>query len=201
MQNHNLIFKKYFKTKKIILFLILFFLFLGQIYLLNSNKNSAFTKESIKTASVDVGSNVADNLKYYKVVKVVDGDTVDVDLGGNVARVRLLGINTPEVVDPRKPVECFGKEASNRAKELLAGQEVSLEADVSQTDKDKYGRLLRYVRTKDGLFFNLEIIKEGYAYEYTYDVPYIYQIEFKAAQKDAEVNKLGLWKPGVCVSN
>ncbi|NTU99441.1 YHYH domain-containing protein [Candidatus Falkowbacteria bacterium] len=135
---------------------------------------------------------------YYKVVKVVDGDTVDVLIDGQTKRLRLIGINTPETVDPRKPVECFGKEASANAKKLLSGQEVSLEADDSQDSQDKYGRLLRYVRTKDGLFYNLEAIKQGYAYEYTYDIPYKYQKEFKAAQAEAQAAKVGLWADGAC---
>ncbi|MFA4818176.1 MAG: thermonuclease family protein [Parcubacteria group bacterium] len=136
--------------------------------------------------------------KYYKVVNVVDGDTIDVQLDGQTERLRLLGINTPEVVDPRKPVECFGREASAKAHELLDGQEVELEADPSQINRDKYSRLLRYARTKEGLFYNLEIIKLGYAYEYTYDLPYKYQTEFKAAQKEAQNKKAGLWADGAC---
>lgn len=136
--------------------------------------------------------------KYYSVVKVVDGDTVDVDIEGKVERLRLIGINTPETVDPRKPVECFGREASAKAKEWLEGREVSLEPDPSQAERDKYGRLLRYLKTKDGLFYNLEIIRQGYAYEYTYDVPYKYQQEFKTAQAEARAAGRGLWADGVC---
>ncbi|NTW22055.1 hypothetical protein HGA34_00745 [Candidatus Falkowbacteria bacterium] len=135
---------------------------------------------------------------YYKVVKVIDGDTIDVEIEGKAQRLRLIGINTPETVDPRRPVECFGKEASVKAKEFLNGQEVELESDPTQTDRDKYGRLLRYVRTKEGLFYNLEIIKQGYAYEYTYDNPYKYQKEFKSAQLEAKNSGRGLWADGAC---
>jgi endonuclease YncB( thermonuclease family) len=136
--------------------------------------------------------------KYYQVTKVVDGDTIAVNLEGKSETIRLIGINTPETVDPRKPVECFGIEASNKAKELLSGQQVSLESDASQDDRDKYGRLLRYIKTQNGLFYNLEIIKQGYAYEYTYNVPYKYRNEFKAAENYARTNKLGLWADGAC---
>ncbi|MCX6800541.1 MAG: thermonuclease family protein, partial [Candidatus Falkowbacteria bacterium] len=110
----------------------------------------------------------------------------------------LIGINTPETVDPRKPVECFGKEASAKAHLWLDNQEVKLETDNTQEDVDKYGRLLRYVKLKSGFFYNLEIIKQGYAYEYTYRYPYKYQKEFKAAEHFARENKTGLWAPGVC---
>lgn len=132
-----------------------------------------------------------DNL--YSVIKVVDGDTVDVSMGGVTERIRLIGINTPETVDPRKPVECFGVEASNKAKALLTGKKVSLESDSTQGELDKYNRLLRYVFLEDGANFNLLMIKEGYAYEYTYDIPYKYQAEFKQAQRDAQNGKIGLW--------
>jgi micrococcal nuclease len=112
------------------------------------------------------------------VVRVIDGDTVDVRLDGQVVRMRLIGIDTPEVVDPRQSVQCFGREASNKAHELLDGQTVALEADPSQDDKDRYGRLLRYVWLSDGRLFNQEMVAQGYAFEYTYDLPYKYQAEF-----------------------
>jgi micrococcal nuclease len=136
--------------------------------------------------------------KYFKVARVVDGDTIDIVINGKTERLRLIGINTPEVVDPRKTVECFGREASDNAKKLLSGQEVRVKADSTQDDRDKYGRLLRYVWRRDGLFYNLEAIKDGFAYEYTYQLPYIYQKDFKEAQIIAQENKLGLWADGAC---
>ncbi|MCX6796553.1 MAG: thermonuclease family protein [Candidatus Falkowbacteria bacterium] len=138
---------------------------------------------------------------YFQVTRVVDGDTIDVNLDNKIERIRLIGINTPEVVDPRRPVECFGQEASANAKKILSGQKIRIEADSSQDDRDKYGRLLRYVWRADGLFYNLEAIKQGYAYEYTYNLPYQYQAEFKAAQKFAEENQLGLWAESACADH
>lgn len=138
------------------------------------------------------------NSKYYLVTKVVDGDTIYVDIDGEEKAIRLIGINTPETVDPRRLVECFGKEASERAKELLLGKTVSLLTDDSQENIDKYGRLLRYAKIKDDFFYNLEIIKQGYAFEYTYKYPYKYQADFLKAQDYAKSNELGLWKPGAC---
>ena|SRR3989344_5055954 len=136
----------------------------------------------------------------YSVVKVVDGDTVDISIDGKVERVRLIGMNTPETVDPRKPVECFGKEASNRAKELLTGKTVKIKVDPNGDTRDKYDRLLLYIFLGDGTNYAKKMIMDGYAYEYTYDGSYKYQTEFKQAQKYAEDNKLGLWAPGVCQS-
>ena len=134
----------------------------------------------------------------YEVVEVVDGDTLDVETPGKIERLRLIGIDTPETVDPRKEVQCFGKEASNKAKELLSGQFVTLESDESQGERDKYKRLLRYVFLPDGTNFNLYMIAEGYAHEYTYDEPYKYQPEFKQAEIDARNNNKGLWSPDTC---
>lgn len=136
--------------------------------------------------------------QLYEVVRIVDGDTIDVSINGQIERLRLIGINTPETVDPRKPVECFGHKASNKAKELLAGKRVWLESDPAQGERDKYSRLLRYVFLEDGTNFNLAMIRDGYAYEYTYDEYYKYQTEFKTAQKYAEANKAGLWADETC---
>ncbi len=135
--------------------------------------------------------------KTYLVTRVIDGDTIDVSINQKNVRVRLIGINTPETVDPRRPVECFGQEASKKAKELLLNKMVSLEMDISQSDKDKYGRLLRYVRVGD-VFVNLEMITQGFAYEYTYITPYKYQKSFKLAQAEARTAKRGLWADGIC---
>ncbi len=134
----------------------------------------------------------------FLVDRVVDGDTLVVNVGGTLEKVRLIGLNTPETVDPRRPVQCFGHEASDKAKEMLVGKSVRLEADSSQDDRDKYGRLLRYVFLSDGTLFNKHMIEEGYGYEYTYRLPYKYQAEFKAAQGSAREKGKGLWAPGVC---
>lgn len=136
--------------------------------------------------------------ELFKVSKVIDGDTIDVEISGESKMLRLIGINTPETVDPRKPVQCFGLEASNKAKEILAGKNIVLEIDDSSGDRDKYGRFLRYVFLEDGTNFNKLMISEGYAYEYTYDVPYRYQNEFKKAEQEAREAKRGLWAENTC---
>ena len=135
---------------------------------------------------------------YYSVVKVVDGDTLSIDIDGQKQTLRLIGIDTPETVHPSKPVECFGREASAKAKEILAGQSIRIEKDTTQGDLDKYGRLLVYVFLKDGTNFNMMMIKQGFAYEYTYNLPYKYQQEFKLAEQTAREQKIGLWADNVC---
>jgi len=155
-----------------------------------------------------------DNLHFdYKVVDVVDGDTLDIErIDGDkafnidkIVRVSLLGISTPETVDPTKPVECFGREASIYLKDLADGKVVAVELDGSQGLIDKYGRVLAYVYVKDSgfqnnniSFVNEEEIKNGYAYEYTYDTPYKYQEEFKNMENIAKQKYEGLWSPETC---
>lgn len=134
----------------------------------------------------------------FSVVRVVDGDTIVIMRGGRNETLRLIGINTPETVDPRRPVECFGKEASAFASRVLSGAHVRVESDPSQGAKDKYGRTLAYIFLPDGTFFNLLLIREGYAYEYTYNEPYRYQKEFRDAEQIARVEGKGLWAEGAC---
>jgi len=132
----------------------------------------------------------------FKVVDVVDGDTIKVSLNGTVETIRLIGIDTPETVHPTKGVECFGKEASKKMNELVLNKYVKLQTDPTQDDEDRYGRLLRYVFLEDGTHINLKMIEEGYALEYTYKVPYEYQSEFKSAERIASKGNIGFW--GLC---
>lgn len=136
--------------------------------------------------------------QVYAVVQIVDGDTIKVSIDGKTESVRLIGVDTPETVDPRQPVQCFGREAADFTKAKLTGASVRLESDASQGDRDKYSRLLRYVVTQDGVNFNRQLLAEGYAYEYTYRTPYKYQADFKAAQKSATAANKGLWAATSC---
>ncbi len=137
----------------------------------------------------------------YPVTKVVDGDTIWVDRQGARAKLRLIGLDTPEVRDPRKPVQCFGIEASEHAKQLLTGQQVYLEHDPGQDSIDKYGRELAYVWTTSGALINLDMIAEGFGHEYTYDLPYKYQERFRAAQAEARASGRGLWSASTCAGD
>lgn len=152
------------------------------------SKINTATSESKNLASV-ASSEVATS----PVVRVIDGDTIVVEINGAQEKVRLIGVNTPETVNPRKQVECFGKEASAFVKNILSGQFVRLESDINQDDRDKYGRLLRFVFLEDGTPVNKKIIEEGYGHEYTYRAAYQYQAEFKTAERIAREGKRGLW--------
>jgi endonuclease YncB( thermonuclease family) len=129
----------------------------------------------------------------YQVIEVVDGDTIVVkDSLGKKETVRFLGMDTPEVKDPRKSVQCFGKAASAKTHSLLDGKNVRLVADPTDSDRDKYHRLLRYVYLPDGTFVNLELVKQGYAFAYVV-FPIEKLEEFKAAELEARAANRGLW--------
>jgi micrococcal nuclease len=134
----------------------------------------------------------------YPVIKVVDGDTIDVLIDNQKVRVRLLGINSPESVDPRRPVECFGKESKKFLESIIAGQVVKLVTDPAKPNTDEYGRLLRYVYLGNQSV-NQTMIDEGYAYEYTYhDEDYLFQDNFKQSEQTARSEEKGLWSTSTC---
>lgn len=160
----------------------------------------------------DTINNSADNTKdnksssnnqsatLYQVLSVTDGDTIRINYNGTSTPVRLIGVDTPETVDSRTVVQCFGQEASSYLKAKLTSKSVVIEADPTQSDRDEYDRFLRYVYL-DGEDVGLSIIKNGYGHEYTYNVPYQKQSEYKTAEKYAENNNLGLWSPSTCNGN
>lgn len=133
-------------------------------------------------------SKESQNFEYTKVIKIIDGDTIEIDNG---QKVRYIGINAPETVDPRKEVQCFGEQASAKNKELVEGKTIKIEKDISETDK--YGRLLRYVYV-DNKMINEQLVAEGYAYATAYPPDIKYQQIFKTAERDARDNNRGLWK-------
>ena len=133
----------------------------------------------------------------YPVVSVVDGDTIKVRMSGRVESVRLIGIDAPETNAPGRPVQCFGPEASAKAKELLAGKAVRLEFDASQGRRDRYDRLLAYAWVGD-MLFNEWMVRQGYAREFTYNEPYRYQQIFQAAEAEARAAGRGLWAANTC---
>jgi len=138
------------------------------------------------------------NRETYEVKKVDDGDTLEIFRYGRSEKVRFIGIDTPETVDPRKTVQCFGKEASAKTKQLLTGKTISIEFDPVVGERDKYDRLLAYVWLGDELI-NLTLLREGYAHEYTYrSQTYKYQSEFKQAEAKARQSEVGLWSPQTC---
>ncbi|MGD0077735.1 MAG: thermonuclease family protein, partial [Sedimentisphaerales bacterium] len=138
-------------------------------------------------------SSIKENPALYRVVKVIDGDTIKVDIGGKIENVRLIGIDTPEIVNPYSSREdYYGPEAARYARQLLENQSVYLIPDPMESNRDKYNRLLRYVFLEDGTLINAKLIKEGFAFNYIYE-PFQFMKQFDYLEKQAKENRLGLW--------
>jgi micrococcal nuclease len=169
------------------------------IAIVSSPKETGTPSSPKKTVFVRAAtSTVAANAT---VTHVVDGDTLDVKIdGGEEARIRLLGVNTPEVVDPRKPVECFGKEASAFTKSLLAaGARVRVNADPQADERDKYGRLLRNIVLEDGTDLNATLVASGYAQAYlSFPLNPERKRQITKLQNEAKASKRGMWAPDAC---
>ena len=129
-----------------------------------------------------------------KVKHVVDGDTIDIEIGGTTERVRLIGINTPETKHPTKGVECFGPEASMYTEQLLPpGTAIRVERDIEA--RDTYGRLLLYVYlARNNSFVNLELVSNGYARPMVFEPNTAHKLDFARAATQAERSNVGLWQ-------
>lgn len=143
-----------------------------------------------RTAHHDASAGASDQTT---VDRVVDGDTIVAKYHGKLDRVRFIGMDTPETVDPNRPVGCYGKQASDYTKSLLPkGTPIRLQFDVDQ--HDKYGRLLAYVyRDSDGMFVNAELVRRGYATVLTIPPNVEHVDEFTQLATQARDQNLGLW--------
>jgi micrococcal nuclease len=143
----------------------------------------------------------ADAQGPYPITEVVDGDTAKVTVDGTSVTLRLIGIDTPETKDPRKPVECGGPQASAQAEKLLTGRNVWIQYDSTQDRRDKYGRDLVYLWLDTHTMYNQLMVAQGYAHEYTYHRPYRYRQQFLAAQSKARAAGLGFWSRSTCAGD
>ncbi|WP_058308061.1 thermonuclease family protein [Gracilibacillus massiliensis] len=189
---------------KWMIFLLLLFLFLAgcgtveEKTLNDHQENKIIENENNKDESV-VDKTEANEAKTIdnedfadaKVNRVVDGDTVSIQLNGKEETVRLLLVDTPETKHPNLPVQPYGPEASDFAVEKLAGKSIQIEFDGPK--RDHYDRLLGYLWV-DGENFNKMLIEEGLArYAYVYDPPYKHQDELKQAEQQARQLGIGIW--------
>lgn len=151
--------------------------------------------EAVKSANKSIANfgDTTRNKQLFTVTSVVDGDTIKIEQLGTL---RLIGIDTPETKHPSKPVECFGREASEFATSNLLNQKVYLEFDPAQRI-DKYNRTLAYVFREDGFFYNKEAVNQGYAFSYT-KYPHPRLEEFNSSQSEARNGNLGLWSASTC---
>ncbi len=127
------------------------------------------------------------------VKRAVDGDTIELESG---EKIRYIGMNTPETVKRNWPVECYGHEASAYNQQLVEGKRVRLEKDVSE--RDRYGRLLRFVYLEDGTLVNEMLVREGYAYVSTFPPDVAKESLFRQAETEARTAKRGLWADDTC---
>ncbi|MDR3559156.1 MAG: thermonuclease family protein [Candidatus Pacebacteria bacterium] len=148
------------------------------------------TQPGVETKNNAPAENNQPTMEIAKVKYVIDGDTIELENG---EKVRYIGIDAPETVDPKKPIQCFGPQASAADKKLVEGQTVRLLKDVSE--KDMYGRLLRYAWVGN-IFVNDYLVREGYARLDTFPPDTKYAAQFKADETEAKNNGRGLW--GAC---
>jgi endonuclease YncB( thermonuclease family) len=171
-------------TKKLLIVLVAILIFVFGFW-----AGFEFCRENI-VVTVPFGNSpeqVADYVGMYKVARVIDGDTIEI---GGGEKVRYIGMDSPEMAQDGKPEECWAQKALEKNRELVSGKIVELRKDVS--DRDKYGRLLRYVFV-DGLFVNSELVREGFAKMANFPPDVRYQDEISAAETQAQKNKAGLW--------
>ena len=185
---------KEFKKLTLTIFLILW-CSLIIILLINEIKNRINTEEKIDEPQ----QQTALKLDTYTFLKVIDWDTLKVKNNNEEINIRMIGLDAPEKSTTRYwYTECFWNEATNHLNEILSWiTTIQVEQDPTQWETDKYWRLLWYV------FFswnniNQKMIEDGYWFEYTYNLPYKYQKEFKKAEKSARLNKLWLWDKNTC---
>lgn len=129
--------------------------------------------------------------EWVLVTHITDGDTIGVGRGWRYKTVRLIGVDTPETVHPRKPVEPFGLEASDFTERTLEGEKVHLEFEPTN-QYDRYDRLLAYIFLSDDTLFNAELVKQGYA-RVIAPSPFRYYKEFKRYESEARKAGLGVW--------
>lgn len=162
---------------------------------------SASSGQALAKGEIQRGSATTTVQTNATVIRVVDGDTFEAALDAEPGewKIRLLGVDTPETVDPRKPVQCMGKEASDFAKQMLDGKRVRLDADPQADERDKYGRLLRNVLLEDGTDVNALLVRAGYAHAYlSFPLTPARKVELRDLQEQAKADSVGLWDPAVC---
>jgi len=125
------------------------------------------------------------------VTRVIDGDTIEVNIAGTIYKIRYIGIDTPELDDKRAEYCALAQEATRYNRQLVKGKTIRLEKDVSETDK--YGRLLRYVYADD-TFVNAELVRKGLAWAKAYEPDTKYQEILEKAEAAARQDKIGIWQ-------
>lgn len=164
-------------------FFVVSYLYLLNFYLVTSKPSSQGTSSVTKIENIS-----SPQIATEKVVRVIDGDTFEIEGG---IKVRLIGVDTPELKNKNKTIDCFAKEATEELKKLILNKDVVLQKDVSETDR--YGRLLRYVY-QDGQMINDLLVSSGFAKVATFPPDVKNSKLFIESQKLAKENNIGLWQ-------
>ncbi len=171
--------------KKSIIFLVVFLVLVLIVALLVLQSTTSVPRFS-------VGESSEEHEILFPVARVIDGDTIDVVIDGKTERIRFIGIDTPETVDDRKKIQCYGPESSAHMKELLSGKSVALETKPDE-DRDDYGRLLRYVFLGD-TDIGATMLEEGYARSLCFAFPHPRCAEYEALEEVAKSAGRGRWE-------
>ena len=165
---------------------ILYLLILTCVVLLVVATQSGWLNNGLKSAEVNQPG-------LYSIAHYVDGDTIVVNMNGHNETIRFIGVDTPETHKPNTPVQCYGPEAAANTQNLISPfGRVRLQADPLDTNRDVYGRLLRYVYLPDGTLLDEKIIQQGYGFAYL-GFPFTKSDQFAADQTQAQNQHLGLW--------
>lgn len=171
--------------KKLVILLVCLAAIIIGIYIQRRNKTGQNSQKS--TIQYDYSVKAVEG-QPIKVARVIDGDTIELING---QRLRYIGMDTPEEVDQRKPIQCFAYAAADKNRQMVEGQLITFHKDI--TPEDQYGRLLGFVYLADGTFVNLEMVKQGYAFAYPYPPDISKSDEFRQAEESARTARLGLW--------
>lgn len=175
----------YERRRRFFSLIVLLFMF-GLAYLLISQLSGGWLDRAGQTAQQS-------NPGLYSVARYVDGDTIAVNMNGNIETIRFIGVDTPETHKPNTPVQCYGPEAAANTKAQISKfGKVRLQADSLDTNRDRYGRLLRYVYLPDGTLLNEKIIQDGYGFAYL-NFPFSKKDQFAKDGQAAQAAKAGLW--------
>ncbi len=143
---------------------------------------------------VDAAINLQPGL--YSVEQYIDGDTLAINMNGATEIIRFIGVDTPETHKPNTPVQCYGEAAATYTKQRISQfGKVRLQADPLNTNRDRYGRLLRYIYLPDGTLMDSELIRTGHGFAYL-GFPFELADQFAQDQQQAQKDLAGLW--GAC---
>lgn len=175
-------------------YLIVVIVFAAAIFL--SPKQARLVQIALTNLSPSISPTIRPSAlsSNVKVARVIDGDTIELETGETL---RYIGIDTPETKHPKKPVQCYGEEASQMNKKLVEGKSVRIVKDVSEVDK--YNRLLRYVyvstqASPSGILVNDYLVRNGFAFTSTFPPDVTKADQFSEAQREAREKNLGVWK-------